>query len=115
MNILCMGGRTVGPAVAWDLVQTFLRAGFSQAERHLRRLEKWPPWKQEKRAHKECCEYAPTVGRRDYVALEPMTASASALMSGSGLRLVPPGGDSRRSSGSASMRSRDGASLKTTV
>ena len=31
MNILCMGGRTVGPAVAWDLVQTFLAAEFSQA------------------------------------------------------------------------------------
>lgn len=40
LNILCMGGRTVGPAVAWDLVQTFLAAEFSQAERHLRRLEK---------------------------------------------------------------------------
>ena len=40
MNILCMGGRTVGPAVAWDLVQTFLAAKFSQAERHLRRLGK---------------------------------------------------------------------------
>jgi ribose 5-phosphate isomerase B len=40
MNILCMGGRTVGPAVAWDLVQTFLAARFSQAPRHLRRLEK---------------------------------------------------------------------------
>lgn len=40
MNILCMGGRTVGPAVAWDLVQTFLAAQFSQAERHLRRLGK---------------------------------------------------------------------------
>src|SRR5438132_5015684 len=40
MNILCMGGRTVGPAVAWDLVQTFLTATFSQAERHLRRLGK---------------------------------------------------------------------------
>ena len=40
MNILCMGGRTVGPAVAWDLVQTFLGADFSQAERHLRRLGK---------------------------------------------------------------------------
>ena len=40
MNILCMGGRTVGMAVAWDLVQTFLGAGFSQAERHLRRLGK---------------------------------------------------------------------------
>lgn len=40
MNILCMGGRTLGPAVAWDLVQTFLAAKFSQAERHLRRLGK---------------------------------------------------------------------------
>jgi ribose 5-phosphate isomerase B len=40
MNILCMGGRTVGPAVAWDLVQTFLQAEFSQAQRHLRRLSK---------------------------------------------------------------------------
>ena len=40
MNILCMGGRTVGPAVAWDLVQTFLAAKYSQAERHLRRLHK---------------------------------------------------------------------------
>ena len=40
INILCMGGRTVGPAVAWDLVQTFLEAEYSQAERHLRRLSK---------------------------------------------------------------------------
>jgi ribose 5-phosphate isomerase B len=40
MNILCMGGRTVGAAVALDLVQTFLTAEFSQAPRHLRRLSK---------------------------------------------------------------------------
>jgi ribose 5-phosphate isomerase B len=40
MNIICMGGRTVGPAVARDLVDTFLGAEFSQAERHLRRLAK---------------------------------------------------------------------------
>ena len=40
MNILCMGGRTVGAAVAWDLVHTFLKAEFSEAERHLRRLSK---------------------------------------------------------------------------
>ena len=40
MNILCMGGRTVGPAVAWDLVETFLAAEFSNAPRHLRRLGK---------------------------------------------------------------------------
>jgi len=40
MNILCMGGRTVGPAVAWDLVQTYISAEYSQAPRHLRRLSK---------------------------------------------------------------------------
>ena len=40
MNIICMGGRTVGSAVAWDLVETFLASKFSQAERHLRRLGK---------------------------------------------------------------------------
>ena len=40
MNIICMGGRTIGPSVAWDLVQGFLGAKFSHAERHLRRLEK---------------------------------------------------------------------------
>jgi ribose 5-phosphate isomerase B len=40
LNILCMGGRTVGPAVAWDVAETFLAAEASQAERHLRRLGK---------------------------------------------------------------------------
>lgn len=40
MNILCMGGRTEGPAVAWDLVQSYLAAAYSQEERHLRRLAK---------------------------------------------------------------------------
>jgi ribose 5-phosphate isomerase B len=40
INIICLGGRTVGPSVALDLVQTFLVAEFSQAERHLRRLAK---------------------------------------------------------------------------
>ncbi len=40
MNVICMGGRTVGPCVAWDLVETFLSASFSGGERHLRRLEK---------------------------------------------------------------------------
>jgi ribose 5-phosphate isomerase B len=40
MNILCMGGRTVGPEVAWDLVQAYLAAEYSRDERHLRRLGK---------------------------------------------------------------------------
>jgi ribose 5-phosphate isomerase B len=40
MNILCMGGRVVGPEVARELVDTFLAAEFSGAERHVRRLAK---------------------------------------------------------------------------
>src|SRR5580765_5401542 len=40
MNIICMGGQTVGPAVAWDIVAAFVGARFSGAERHLRRLGK---------------------------------------------------------------------------
>ena len=40
MNIICLGGRIIGPMIAWDLVTTFLAADFSQEERHLRRLSK---------------------------------------------------------------------------
>ena len=40
MNVICIGGRTAGPEVAWDLMQTFLAAKFSDAPRHLRRLSK---------------------------------------------------------------------------
>jgi ribose 5-phosphate isomerase B len=40
LNVLCLGGRIEGPELAWDFVQTFLAAEFSQAERHLRRLRK---------------------------------------------------------------------------
>lgn len=40
MNLMCLGGRAVGAFVAWDLVEAFLAAEFSRAERHLRRLAK---------------------------------------------------------------------------
>ncbi len=40
MNMICLGGRVVGNAFARELVNTFLSATFSGAERHLRRLEK---------------------------------------------------------------------------
>lgn len=40
LNVLCMGGRTMGSAVARDLVDTFLGAEFSDGGRHLRRLGK---------------------------------------------------------------------------
>lgn len=40
LNLICLGGRIEGPELAWELVQTFLKAQFSGAERHVRRLQK---------------------------------------------------------------------------
>ena len=40
LNMICLGGLVVGHAAAWELVQAFLAARFSGAERHLRRLAK---------------------------------------------------------------------------
>jgi ribose 5-phosphate isomerase B len=40
LNILCLGGRTTGLAVAWDCTKSFLDAKFSRADRHRRRLAK---------------------------------------------------------------------------
>lgn len=40
MNLLCLGGRVVGFALAWDLVKAFLSARFVGAERFVRRLGK---------------------------------------------------------------------------
>jgi ribose 5-phosphate isomerase B len=40
MNVLCLGARVVGTELAKEIVRTFLRASFSQAERHVRRLGK---------------------------------------------------------------------------
>jgi ribose 5-phosphate isomerase B len=40
MNILCIGARVTGPALAWELVQAFLAAHFRNDARFRRRLEK---------------------------------------------------------------------------
>jgi ribose 5-phosphate isomerase B len=40
MNVLVLGGRIIGTAVAEELVQAFLAARFSGEERHQRRLNK---------------------------------------------------------------------------
>jgi ribose 5-phosphate isomerase B len=40
MNVLVLGGRIVGPALALELVRAFVGAAFSGEERHVRRLEK---------------------------------------------------------------------------
>jgi ribose 5-phosphate isomerase B len=40
MNVFCLGGKVIGSALAWELVETFLAAHFSNAGRHRRRLGK---------------------------------------------------------------------------
>lgn len=40
MNVLCIGARIVGEALAVELVQAYLKAEFTREERHLRRLGK---------------------------------------------------------------------------
>lgn len=40
MNVLCLGARIVGVALATEIVQSFIGAAFSGEERHQRRLEK---------------------------------------------------------------------------
>lgn len=40
MNIICLSGRVITQALAWELVNIFLNATFSNAERHNRRLAK---------------------------------------------------------------------------
>ena len=40
MNVLCIGSRIVGSALASELVSAFLGASFSNEERHVRRLKK---------------------------------------------------------------------------
>ena len=40
MNVLCLGSRVIGPALATEVLKAFLAAKFSGAERHVRRLNK---------------------------------------------------------------------------
>ena len=40
MNLICLGGQVTGFASAQELILAFLKATFSGAERHLRRLQK---------------------------------------------------------------------------
>jgi len=40
MNLICLGGRVLGNSLALEIVNEFLSAQFSGADRHLRRLAK---------------------------------------------------------------------------
>src|SRR5204863_3840294 len=56
LNVICLGGRIEGPELAWDLVQTFLAAKFTNADRHVRRLRKVAALETQN-------NYAKTIGR----------------------------------------------------
>ncbi len=40
VNVLCLGSRVIGEALAEDLIETFIEAKFSREDRHIRRLDK---------------------------------------------------------------------------
>jgi len=40
INVLCIGSRIIGPALAMEIVRAFLGATFSYDDRHVRRLNK---------------------------------------------------------------------------
>ena len=40
MNVLCIGGRIIGSELAFEIIDSFLRARYVPQERHARRLEK---------------------------------------------------------------------------
>jgi ribose 5-phosphate isomerase B len=40
VNVVCLGGRVVGPSLAADIVRAYLQAEFTGEERHKRRLAK---------------------------------------------------------------------------
>lgn len=40
MNLICLGGRVLGPMLIWDIVIAFLEAKFDKQERFQRRLDK---------------------------------------------------------------------------
>jgi ribose 5-phosphate isomerase B len=40
VNMLCLGARVIGPALASDVIRAFVDAEFTGEERHVRRLGK---------------------------------------------------------------------------
>ena len=40
MNVLCLGARVIGPALAMEIARTFLQAMFTNEDRHRRRVQK---------------------------------------------------------------------------
>ncbi|MDD5088350.1 MAG: ribose 5-phosphate isomerase B [bacterium] len=48
MNVICLGARVIGASLAQEILAAFLKATFSAAERHARRLDKVLKMEQER-------------------------------------------------------------------
>ena len=53
MNVLCLGARVIGAALAAEIVEAFLRAEISGEERHVRRRAKVARDRADRRRSKE--------------------------------------------------------------
>lgn len=51
MNLLCLGGRVIGPMLIWELVNVFLQAKYDGGERFERRLQKIIALESQMRSH----------------------------------------------------------------
>ncbi|MBC7919474.1 MAG: RpiB/LacA/LacB family sugar-phosphate isomerase [Ferruginibacter sp.] len=40
MNVICLGGRVIGPVLIWEIIQSFLNARYAGEERQRRRMAK---------------------------------------------------------------------------
>ena len=49
MNVLCLGARVIGPALAMEIVRAFIHAQFSNEERHRKRVQMILAMEQEQR------------------------------------------------------------------
>lgn len=61
LNMICLGGLVTGHALAWELVETFLTAGFHGAERHRRRLDKLAALEEYEAEHHQALQPPPII------------------------------------------------------
>ena len=53
MNVFCLVGKVIGPALAWELIETFLTSYFSGAPRNRRRVAKVQAFENQTRENQE--------------------------------------------------------------
>ncbi|MBI3581291.1 MAG: ribose 5-phosphate isomerase B [Nitrospinae bacterium] len=80
-NVLVIGGRVVGPALAEDIVSVWLDTAF-EGGRHTRRVEKIDKDRVEKVVHRVVARYLDKIQEVDHQALEKMVEEAIDIVIG---------------------------------